>query len=156
MHLEAERYVGGWNHSKPDEKALYKKLLKSTGLDKFACDRSPSVHVSATVAYWRKANAIHNWFVQTLAGGKDECQRIYVERNKLQALSDLAGEALKYYETGEPEMACKLLPPSSGFFFGSTEIDDGYAQDLRDTIEQLAPFLNGAAKDLTFYYRASW
>ena len=32
--------------------------------------------VSTTIGYWRKANAIHSWFVKNVQYGQDDC-RIY-------------------------------------------------------------------------------
>ena len=36
--------------------------------------------VSIQVGYWRKVNAIHNWFIENLTDGEDNCQPIYVPR----------------------------------------------------------------------------
>ena len=38
------------------------------------------------VAYWLKANHIHNWFVQNLQDGVDECQYVFVEEDDLRCL----------------------------------------------------------------------
>jgi hypothetical protein len=35
------------------------------------------------VGYWRKANAVHGWFVRECANGVDECQEIPVSKIKL-------------------------------------------------------------------------
>lgn len=40
-------------------------------------------------AYWRKANAIHGWFVDKVQGGEDECKPHDVAREQLQELRDL-------------------------------------------------------------------
>jgi hypothetical protein len=40
-----------------------------------------------------------------------------------------------------PEKANMLLPPSSGFFFGSTEIDDWYWTNLRETKTKIEEIL---------------
>ena len=46
------------------------------------------------VGYWRKANAIHGWFVRELADGVDECQEIPVSKIKLLELQALCLSAL--------------------------------------------------------------
>ena len=46
------------------------------------------------IAYWRKANAIHGWFIRNCADGVDECQPIAVSRNDLTALRQDVLEAL--------------------------------------------------------------
>ena len=50
--------------------------------------------LSYRVAYWRKANSIHNWFVNECQGGIDECQRTNVYGTKLLELVDLCNKAL--------------------------------------------------------------
>ena len=100
------------------------------------------------VAYWRKANQIHNWFVENVQGGIDECHKSPVTRAQLKTLRRLCMEAL---DTKNP----KLLAPKDGFFFGSTEIDDWYWNCIRNTIEQLDRALKMPA-NLEFFYQSSW
>src|SRR4051812_12932609 len=45
--------------------------------------------VQVPVAYWRKANQIHNWFVENVGGGEDECQNMELGRDQMKALLDL-------------------------------------------------------------------
>jgi hypothetical protein len=57
--------------------------------------------------------------------------------------------------------AMKHLPPQAGFFFGSTEIDDYYWNDVADTIEILRPLVTGDGErsvlsDGYYYYQSSW
>ncbi len=106
------------------------------------------------VAYWRKANAVHNWFVTNVQGGVDECQKSYVSREQIEELIAATQEALDAYNAGDAKKAEDVLTPTSGFFFGSTEVDDYYKQDLESTIEQLKPLLEVQGVD--FAYQASW
>lgn len=108
----------------------------------------PVVDGEQEVAYWRKANQIHAWFVDNVQGGVDECEQFPVTRPQLETLRQLCMEAL---DTKNP----KLLAPRSGFFFGGTEIDDWYWDDLRDTIDQLDKVLEMPA-NLEFFYQSSW
>jgi hypothetical protein len=184
MYLEAENYVGGWEHVPPEERRLYGEILDLAGLRALACKDSPSVDVTVKVAYWRKANAIHAWFVEHVQDGKDECQRSYVTRDQLAELVKLCQAVLDSVETVEGNVsngttyhpdgrvvretrpglvvaqkgiAAKQLPTKSGFFFGCTDYDEDYLADLRDTIKQLTPLLDpGLHGRFTFYYRASW
>ena len=55
-----------------------------------------------------------------------------------------------------PLLAAKLLPTQSGFFFGSTDYDEWYIQDLKDTIDQLTHVFDTYPKPLVVRYRASW
>ena len=51
------------------------------------------------VAYWRKANAIHKWFVDNVQGGEDDCGEYIVPRSKLiQELYSIIKEVLNKKE----------------------------------------------------------
>lgn len=105
--------------------------------------------VKAKAAYWRKANQIHAWFVDNVQGGEDECRPHYVSRDQLRELRDLCQQAL---DTEKP-----LLEPRSGFFFGSTEIDEWYWEDLKNTVEMIDKALADFPEDKwNFEYRSSW
>ncbi len=150
MYLYAEQYVGNW-HSSIEERAAYKEILDVTGLKSMASD--DTVHhllVRVPIAYWRKANAIHGWFVDNVANGTDDCRPVYCGRSQLRALLNLVTEALKTRDPGE-------LQPRSGFFFGSVEVDEWYWKGLEYTKEALARILADPASEIVdFYYQASW
>jgi hypothetical protein len=103
------------------------------------------------VMYWRKANAIHNWFVENVQDGIDECEPHDVTVDQLKELRDLCYEVLK-----NPERAENLLPTSSGFFFGSTAYDEWYQNYLKNTVEELNLVLEDATETDTFVYQSSW
>ena len=101
------------------------------------------------VAYWRKANQIHKWFVDHVQEGKDDCGEYYVSTEKLKELIQECKSVLE-----KPETGVEKLPTKSGFFFGGTEYDEYYYNDLRDTVDQIEPLLS--EKDGSFYYKSSW
>ena len=108
--------------------------------------------VEFRVAYWRKANAIHAWFVKNVQEGKDECQETWVSREQLEELVETCKQVIE-----KPKLATELLPPQSGFFFGSTEVDEWYLQDLEHTVKTLQKALaEPTFKKGDFYYQASW
>ena len=108
----------------------------------------PVVDGDREVAYWRKANQIHSWFVDNVQDGVDECQESPVTRAQLETLRQLCMEALDTKNS-------TLLAPSFGFFFGSTEIDEYYWQDLRSTIDQLDKVL-ALPEYVELVYQSSW
>ena len=135
------------------------------------------------VAYWRKANAIHKFFVDELAGGVDECQRIDVSKSQLEELLDRAkkvkaasklidgevnngyhyvdGKEVPIVEKGkiieDASVADELLPTERGFFFGSTDYDQWYLENIEDTIEQIAKILETTDFNNEYvFYQASW
>jgi len=101
--------------------------------------------------YWRKANAIHYWFVQNVQNGDDDCREYYVPRTKLQSLLGVCEEVLS-----DPSKVDDLLPPAEGFFFGSTTIDDWYWDDVKDTIGMVKRLLENTSDEWEFYYASSW
>lgn len=109
------------------------------------------------VAYWRKANAIHKWFVENCADGVDECQEISVSPEQLETLIALCSEVL-----ADHSRAAELLPTEDGFFFGSTEYDEWYFEDLEQTVKMLDPicsFVKANREKHIWWdiiYQASW
>lgn len=106
------------------------------------------------VAYWRKANAIHKWFVDHVQDGKDECQESNVGNDQLKKLRDLCKSLI---ESHDADRALKELPPQEGFFFGTTDLDEWYWGDLEYTEKTLTTILeNPKLADYSFQYHASW
>ena len=115
------------------------------------------------IGYWRKANEIHNWFVEHVQDGVDDCcYHEEVTKEVLEELLAICQKVLANCELVEgkitngytfdangnkvynfvdgkyvkdPSTAMELLPTTSGFFFGNTEYDEYYVQDIEDTIE---------------------
>lgn len=153
MYLIAEKYISGWKHNKPAEMKQFNSLLKLMGLKKGdVAEHSPSGDACVNVGYWRKSNHIHSWFVRNCQDGKDNCQRSYVDREKLEELLDICKEI-----AADHSRATDLLEPKGGFFFGSVDLDEWYFKDIDRTIEMLTSILkNKRLDDCDFYYRASW
>ena len=127
----------------------FNQLMELTQLTDVATDMY-GASVEVTCAYWRKANQIHSWFVTNVQGGEDNCGEYYVSQDKLTELKVICEHAL---ETKDPS----LLPPQEGFFFGGTDIDEWYWNDLTNTINQLERVLALPEFDkLSFYYSSSW
>jgi hypothetical protein len=127
----------------------FNQLMELTQLSNVATDMYGAT-VEVTCAYWRKANQIHNWFVTNVQGGEDNCGEYYVSSDKLIELLAICKHSL---ETKNPN----LLPPREGFFFGGTDIDEWYWNDLKSTISQLERILALPEFDnLSFYYNSSW
>lgn len=146
MYLTGRRYI--WENSdKPEEQALADALNKMPTLGNKG-KRVKGVEVEGM--YWRKANAIHKWFVDNVQDGLDECKEHYVTREQLTALRDACVKALD-----DPDNAGKYLSPTAGFFFGSTALDEWYFSALKETVEGLNACLE-MDKAWSFYYCSSW
>jgi hypothetical protein len=104
-----------------------------------------------SVMYWRKANAIHKWFVDKVQGGVDDCSEFEVSLEQLEQLLAVIDTVLD-----NPNLAGELLPPQAGFFFGGSEVDDWYLAQLQTTQSELQELFTQDWKSWDFYYRASW
>lgn len=190
MYAYRRTYVGNyWEKPEGQLKTIKpKRDAKGIrgGIDLIEDEKISSI--TERIAYWRKANAIHSWFVNNVQDGVDECQEASFSVEKMQELVDLCKEVLKtaktkkgkvvngqtfkngewenQYEDGlevtNPEEIMELLPPMDGFFFGSTDVDGYFLEDVQSTIDQLEPYL---AKDeegkyihyySDFFYQSSW
>lgn len=162
---------------------------------------TPFYRENGVVLYWRKANAVHKWFVDHVQNGDDDCGTYEVDWEQLMELQDICkriiaecplvdgkvsngktlddnGRWVDVVEDGKVmtnhELAEELLPTNSGFFFGSTDYDQWYYNDICWTYEQLQKIAEtvtvidgkfGFKKvrmrgepnwNVKFYYHSSW
>lgn len=141
----------------------YKRLALSTS----ANNDDPEI------MYWRKANAIHNWFVENVQNGVDDCGYYEVSIDQLYDLMDRCGKILvtipkletilvseEYnyvFPTKAIEKAQEVLPTTSGFFFGDTDYNYFYFQEILDTYNVLKELAeNFDSEKYYYYYHSSW
>ena len=138
-------------HINEDLKQL-PKIKGQVGEIKSVKSDGDSYIVQTEAGYWRKANQIHDWFVNICQDGVDECQKTWLKPEQLMSLRSLINEI------GNSQSKAKLLlPTSSGFFFGSTEYNEYYFDDLRDTKQILKDVLKKATLDnWQLSYQSSW
>lgn len=131
--IEGEKYTSYSSYADDDSERGYHKIP------------------GANPCYWRKANAIHKWFVDNVQDGTDDCGYYPVSPAALLGLADLCRHVKQH-----PEDAPELLPTMGGFFFGDTDYDDYYWGDLQSTIEQIEAALKDAPENAEFIYHSSW
>ena len=102
------------------------------------------------VIYWRKANAVHRWFVSNAQDGVDNCARYSVSRKQLEMLMNCCQTVLDDMSKAE-----ELLPTASGFFFGDTSYGEDYAFDLKYTVEKIREVLSDEKYEF-FEYMSWW
>ena len=167
MYLYKKTYVKNWEHS-PERK--HKIVVKLNDKPHPGIEPSKVTYIQEEVGYWRKANHIHQWFVDNCQNGVDECQEAYVDLEKMKELLQIClaikneCKVVKEQMT-KPEFAEELLPTQSGFFFGGTEYDKWYMNDITNTIKILKDELKKyeEVENLRlpfslpeYYYRSSW
>lgn len=138
------------------------------------------------IGYWRKANQIHQWFVDNIQDGVDDCgwHREVTEQD-LKSLLDTCqtvlncsrltdGDVTVYYtlnkDTGafepaqergkvveNPLIAEELLPTTTGCFFGNTDYDEYYIEDIKETVKIIKSALQTTDfEKQMIYYCSSW
>jgi len=109
------------------------------------------------VGYWRKANAIHHWFVVNVQYGEDDCRYYEVTREHLLALEEKVELALEAFKAKNFTDCEYHLPTQGGFFFGSTDYDDWYETALQDTLLVVQNALNQTDwENDILLYQSSW
>ncbi len=125
---------------------MFPELIELQKSGTRAWQPNPVRNVNVEIGYWRKANAIHNWFVNNVQDGVDDCGEYNVSREQLSLLKELCGVA-----KNDPVK----LPTISGFFFGSSHYDEYYFDSLDLTIEIIDTSLK-FPDGWEFYYQSSW
>jgi hypothetical protein len=169
MEAETSMYLSRWEFEPAEVTEKAKAVVEAAGMTPLTTPESAGGHlgwieedgciaVNVTAVYWRKANSIHAWFVENCQGGVDECQPSHVEAEQLAHLRSICVDALKAYVDGDLDKAGQLLTPTSGFFFGSTDIDEWWAQDVQRTVTELERVITAAIAlgGCRFVYQSSW
>ena len=142
--------------------------------------------IEERVMYWRKANHIHAWFVNTVQEGVDECKEHFVDWDLLIELQEVCDQVIEasslvdgeviesiMYDEKNPNgvthrvpgkvisdstMARKLLPRREGLFFGSYEYNEEYLSEVIRTRDWLTAMLSDSENGVPgdIYYISSW
>jgi hypothetical protein len=146
MYLEKRTYVRQWSHQTPEEQY---NVEVTKGGEPVKIDPKRVTYVIEEVGYWRKQNQIHQWFVENVQNGEDNCAEYCVSKGQLEDLLEICKKILN-----DNSLAEELLPTASGFFFGGTEYDEWYFDGIENTIEILEGVLSDTTAD--YYYSSSW
>ncbi len=181
MYLNRKTYVKHWDHKGDDnfKITVFKNSEEFKGINPKRIS-----YIEEEVIYWRKANQIHNWFTKNVQNGNDDCGDYYVSLEQLKTLRDICenvliesklvdgivkngsfanketnfkfkdnlelGKVIKDFSYAEENLPC-----SGGFFFGGTDYDEYYYNDVLETLNSLNEILNEDNIG-DFYYSSSW
>lgn len=179
-----EEWCGHYREPSQDDLTFYSNYYHVYYSDWDTEKTCPWYGIMDQVGYWRKANQIHNWFVENIQDGVDDCNyHREVREEDLRELLDICQRVLDScklvdgqicngytYEDGkripmmedgkcvkDPSVAEELLPSTSGFFFGSTDYDEYYIDDIKNTIDIITKILETTDFDTQMiYYISSW
>lgn len=177
MYLNRKHYVGNnYRDVSKQVKIVMPENQEGVTFPIGDIDQAKVTEITEQAIYWRKANAIHKWFVDNVQEGNDDCREYYVTRKQLEELRSTVCTVLEasplvpgevqngsnqngpIIQEGkvieDPTVAKKLLPCTSGFFFGGTGYDQWYYQDLIHTRDSITEVLSKPGGN--FYYNSSW
>lgn len=165
MYLYQCLYVSTFDHNDPDKVPCSSSITLSGRLGELI-DASEVCEIRTKICYWRKVNCVHQWFVDNVQNGVDDCGHYNVTVEQLRELASVVANVLAAYDEDPDkgvDVAEQELPTTSGFFFGSTDYDRWYWLDLMDTRVQLDKALKLAEHDPDdfwaapdFVYHSSW
>ena len=117
-------------------KALATEYLKSidernSKLIKELEDENEKINPWNEVAYFRKVNFLIPFF-----GYEENCSNIEIGKYQVEDLIEACKEVLANHDK-----ASFLLPTQAGFFFGSTDYDDWYFDDVQNVKEKFEEIL---------------
>lgn len=147
MTLSREIYIGAfYAHNDIEITMVIKKEGNPISINPYKIET-----ITEQLLSWRKANAIHNWFVQHVQDGEDDCKDYEVTIDDIKQL-------LKTCKTikDNPESAKDLLPTTSGFFFGDTDYNEYYFQEIDKTIIALKNIVKNHCSNYSYRYSSSW
>ena len=184
MYLSRKKFIGA-NYE-------HRKIIGSINIKQdnkvIPIDFKKVSYIEEAVGYWRKANGIHKYFVDKCQDGVNDCKQYYVSTDVLKELLNICKTikekvimkkgkiktGMRMTENGwepimkegkyisNPEICEKLLPTEDGYFFGSTEYDEYYMQDIEYTIKLLEELLEEDKKLqeqevwCDYCYQSSW
>lgn len=103
------------------------------------------------VFYWRKANQIRAWLQSHLEEGVENCEYSTITKENAEALIKDCDRVLK-----NRSLASKVMPTSAGFFFGGTNYDEYYFEDLMNTSKKLKELLKTYDDENEAFLYSEW
>lgn len=162
MYLYANKYDSKSTYNYDEEKKdKVSKTFYPRALNKLARKHADYNFLSKDtfyqIGYWRKFNALHGFIVEHYADCEDNCRKIYLSKDDIKEILNTLKEV-----KANPNNAMDIMPPTSGFFFGSQDIDDWFIKDVEYSVELFEDVLEMLEKNdkrknyYEIYYQASW
>lgn len=98
--------------------------------------------------YYRKVNCLYAYFADRL-----DHEQCLVTKADVEDIIDRASKVLLAHDE---ETSAELLPTQGGFFFGSTEYNEWYYDDIADVYKQFTKYLEDWTDDTIGWVYFSW
>lgn len=153
MYLNKQTYIGAhYSHRNVNVKLVVEQEGEQVDL---GINNTMLESVTEECMYWRKANMIHKWFVDTVQDGEDNCGSYSVSIEQLKVLRDLCHNIIVDESKAEGS-----LPSLSGFFFGQIHYNENYFDTIKYTYDELSKIISNYNPVDGFYvnynYSSSW
>ena len=182
MYLYARDYQSKANYKdkKKGIEGFYPDALKRLG-NKIFKDNFMSKQTRYQIGYWRKFNALQGYFEKKVEHENELLHGIYVDWDTMEELIKIMIKVKKElkkcptkqvkvvvgWKNGEKiykdmtvydcELAQELLPPETGFFYGSEYIDEYYVECLDYSLKLFRKALKLSKEhDYDIIYEANW
>lgn len=109
-------------------------------------DEEEKINPWNEVAYFRKVNFLIPFF-----GYEENCSNIEIDKYQVEDLIEACKEVLANHDK-----ASFLLPTETGFFFGSTDYDDWYFDDVQNVKEKFEEILADFDRDEDILLMHCW
>ena len=109
-------------------------------------DEKEKINPWNEVAYFRKVNFLIPFF-----GYEENCSNIEIDKYQVEDLIEACKEVLANHDK-----ASFLLPTQAGFFFGSTDYDDLYFDDVQNVKEKFEEILADFDRDEDILLMHCW
>lgn len=109
-------------------------------------DEKEKINPWNEVAYFRKVNFLIPFF-----GYEENCSNIEIDKYQVEDLIEACKEVLANHDK-----ASFLLPTQAGFFFGSTDYDDWYFDDVQNVKEKFEEILADFDRDEDILLMHCW
>lgn len=152
QYLYKRSYVGNKYRDKNERVEVVVPKKQKSALVEIGEIKSERISsITEDIGYWRKANQIHRWFVENVQKGEDNCGEYHVTIDQLKELLEKVEKVLK-----DHRLAPLVLPVQEGFFFGPTDYEEYYFENLEDTKAIIESILKEDNRSADYYYSSSW
>jgi hypothetical protein len=155
QYLSAKKTFSNSQWGKDEERRIHAEIVSAVDASSILEADHPYVVVEITVAYWRKARAIHDWFLSNCVYANNAGYSFHVTRDELWALHDLCVVIPFGLAVHGDEYADSRIPNPSWFGGGDEKYGDWYKESLKYTADVIFKLLSdGKNENLAFEY--SW
>jgi hypothetical protein len=110
-----------------------------------------TLKTSKSEKYFRKVNFLIPFVESKIGHALEDCEVAKLTKADLEVLVERCKEVLD-----DHSKATAILPTCGGFFFGSTEYDDWYFQDVEEVRDQVSDLLSTMTDRMKASFSAWW